>query len=99
MTSAIAQPSARRKFWGWGREDEGLSAREVEQLGATLAGRLRVDGLRVQDPPRTEELDLRVRRQVAPDSLAAIFSADSDDRPSRSYGRAFRDLVRAFRRD
>jgi alkyldihydroxyacetonephosphate synthase len=99
MTSAIAEPSARRKFWGWGREGEGLSAAEVEELGATFANRLGLDGVRVQQPPRVEELDLAAPRLKPPESIAALVSADPYDRAAHTYGRSFRDLVRAFHRD
>jgi alkyldihydroxyacetonephosphate synthase len=99
MTSAIAQPSARRKFWGWGLEGEGLSRSELEELGGTFAARFGLDGVRMQDPPQTDELELPASRLSPPDSLAAIFSADPYDRAAHTYGRSFRDLVRAFRRD
>jgi alkyldihydroxyacetonephosphate synthase len=99
MTSAIAEPSARRKFWGWGREGEGLGAAEVEGLGATFANRLGLDGVRVQQPPRVEELDLAAPRLKPPESIAALISADPYDRAAHTYGRSFRDLVRAFHRD
>jgi len=99
MTSAIAKPAARRKFWGWGREGEGLSRAELEELGATFAGRFGLDGVRKQQPPRIEELDLAAPRLTPPESIAALLSADPYDRVSHAYGRSFRDLVRAFRRD
>jgi alkyldihydroxyacetonephosphate synthase len=91
--------AGRRKFWGWGLEGEGLSVSEIEQLGATFAGRLGIDGLRVQEPPRVAELELRAPRLAPPASLEAAFSTDPYDRASHTYGRSFRDLVRAFRRD
>jgi alkyldihydroxyacetonephosphate synthase len=99
MTSAIARPGARRKFWGWGLEGDGLSRSELEELGATFARRLGIEGVRMQDPPRTEELDLRAPRLSPPASLGPIFSADPYERAAHTYGRSFRDLVRAFRRD
>ena len=45
-----------------------------------------------------DELDLRAPRLEAPASLAAS-STDPYDRAAHTYGRSFRDLVRAFRRD
>jgi alkyldihydroxyacetonephosphate synthase len=99
MTRATAQRSARRKFWGWGREGEGLTGTEREQLGATFAERFGLDGVRVQQPPRLEELDLAAPRLTPPESIAALVSADPYDRAAHTYGRSFRDLVRAFRRD
>jgi alkyldihydroxyacetonephosphate synthase len=89
----------RRKFWGWGLEGEGLSVAEIEQLGTTLAERFGIDGARVQEPPRVGELDLRPPRRAPPASLETAFSADPYDRAAHTYGRSYRDLVRAFRRD
>lgn len=94
-----SQPAGRRKFWGWGLEGEGLSVSEIEQLGATFAGRFGIDGLRVREPPRVDELELRAPRLAPPTSLEAAFSTAPYDRASHTYGRSFRDLVRAFRRD
>jgi alkyldihydroxyacetonephosphate synthase len=91
--------SERRKFWGWGREGEGLTGAEREQLGATFAERFGLDGVRMQEPPRLEELDLAAPRLTPPESIAALLSADAYDRAAHTYGRSFRDLVRAFRRD
>ena len=91
--------AARRKFWGWGLEGEGLAASEIEQLGAVFAERLGIDGVRAQEPPRVEELDLRAPRLAPPASLEPAFSTDPYDRAAHTYGRSFRDLVRAFRRD
>jgi len=90
---------ARRKFWGWGLEGDGLTASETEQLGAVFTERLGTDGVRVREPPRVEELDLPAPRLVPPASLDPVFSTDPYDRAAHTYGRSFRDLVRAFRRD
>jgi alkyldihydroxyacetonephosphate synthase len=99
MTSAMARSAERRKFWGWGLEGDGLSTRELNELGATFAHRLGIEGVRMQEPPRTAELDLHAPRVSLPASLDPIFSADTYDRAAHTYGRSFRDLVRAFRRD
>ena len=61
-----SQPAVRRKFWGWGLEGEGLAADELQQLGAVFSERLGIDGVRVQEPPRVEELDLRPPRLAPP---------------------------------
>jgi alkyldihydroxyacetonephosphate synthase len=91
--------AGRRKFWGWGLEGEGLSSRELQELGATFAGRFGIEGVRIQEPPRVEELEMRAPRLSPPVSLEATFSADPYERAAHTYGRSFRDLVRAFRRD
>src|SRR3954462_7324468 len=99
MTSTIARPGARRKFWGWGLEGDGLSRSEIGQLGAVFTERLGIDSVRAQEPPRVQELDLHAPRLIPPTSLEPVFSADPYDRAAHTYGRSFRDLVRAFRRD
>jgi len=95
----IPRQTARRKFWGWGLEGEGLTASEIVQLGGTLADRWGVDAGRVLEPPQVSELDLRAPRLAPPASLEAAFSAEPYERAAHTYGRSFRDLVRAFRRD
>src|SRR3954470_23153518 len=65
MTTAIAEPSARRKFWGWGLEGEGLSRSELEELGTTFAERFGLDGVRTREPPRGGEV-ARAAPRLAP---------------------------------
>ena len=59
MTTAIAEPSARRKFWGWGRKARASADRDRGSSGPTFAERFGFDGVRMREPPRVEELDLR----------------------------------------
>lgn len=88
----------RRKFWGWGWEDEGLDRAEQERLAALLAARFDLAELRVGEPPRLEEIELRAPRVRIPASLERFCTADPHERLSHSYGKSFRDLVRAWRR-
>ncbi len=89
----------RRKFWGWGLEDQGLTPGEVRELGETFSERFGLDGVRIQEPPQIAELKLRPARVRAPSSLEGAISDDPYERARHAYGRSFRDLVRAFRRD
>src|SRR6202035_5542492 len=57
------------------------------------------DGVRVQEPPRVEELDLPAPRLVPPVSLESAFSTEPYAGAANTYGRSFGDLVGAFRRD
>jgi alkyldihydroxyacetonephosphate synthase len=95
----VGADGTRRKFWGWGLEGEGLAPGEVEQLGTVFADRLGLPDVRLQEPPQLEELELRAPRVAPPAPLEAVFSTDPYDRAAHTYGRSFRDLVRAFRRD
>lgn len=89
----------RRKFWGWGWEDEGPNAEQQERIRQLLGARFGWEGLTIEEPPRLEDLDLPASRLTPPPSLAAICSTTPYDRAGHAYGKAFRDIVRAFRRD
>ncbi|HEY2436167.1 MAG TPA: FAD-binding protein, partial [Solirubrobacteraceae bacterium] len=91
---------ARRKFWGWGDEDEGLSTDEVNQLGQTFARRFGSgEELLVRKPPTVDELELEAPRLTPPGTLEPLCSDDPYDRAAHTYGKGYRDLARAWRRD
>ncbi|MCK6554875.1 FAD-binding oxidoreductase [Candidatus Binatia bacterium] len=88
----------RRSFWGWGWEDEALSAEAQQRLGALVAARLGLGELTATPPPRLEELTLRAPRIAPPAALASICSTTPADRAGHTYGKSFRDIVRGLRR-
>jgi alkyldihydroxyacetonephosphate synthase len=88
----------KRKFWGWGYEDQHPNAEQQKHIGERVAKRFGLGPLTITPPPREDELNLRASRIKPPDALAAIFSTSIYDRASHSYGRGYRDVVRAFRR-
>ncbi len=92
-------PPRRRKFWGWGYEDEGPTPEQQERIGALLAARYGIEVPRPQPPPRLDEVALRAPRLAPPTALAEICSADPHERAAHTYGKSFRDVVRAFARD
>jgi alkyldihydroxyacetonephosphate synthase len=87
----------RRKFWGWGYEDQQPPATEVEQAGRAARDHLGFGPAEVEPPPRLEDVRLPPPRIEPPASLAGICATDPYERASHSYGKAYRDLVRAFR--
>ncbi len=89
----------RRKFWGWGWEDEGPTAEQQGKIADLLKERFALRSVDVRTPPRIEELSLPDCRITPPDSLASICSAAAYDRAGHTYGKSFRDVVRAFRRN
>jgi alkyldihydroxyacetonephosphate synthase len=89
----------RRKFWGWGYEGEGPTAEQQERIGALLAARYGIEAPRPQPPPRLEEIALRAPRIAPPAALAEICSGDPHERAAHTYGKSFRDVVRAFAGD
>jgi alkyldihydroxyacetonephosphate synthase len=88
----------RRKFWGWGYEDQQPTLEEQKQMAERIAKRFGLGPIEITPPPREAELNLRAPRVKPPDALAAICSSSAYDRASHSYGRGYRDVVRAFRR-
>ncbi|HEY8759889.1 MAG TPA: FAD-binding protein, partial [Candidatus Dormibacteraeota bacterium] len=89
----------RRKFWGWGYEDEDLGRDEKQNLAALLAARFGGGPLTVDEPPRLEEIRLRPPRVTPPPSLRGLLTDDAYERAGHTYGKSYRDVVRAYRRD
>ncbi len=88
----------KRKFWGWGYEDQQPNAEQQKHIAERMAKRFGLAPLTITPPPREDELNLRTPRVKPPAALASIFSLSAYDRAFHSYGRGYRDLVRAFRR-
>jgi alkyldihydroxyacetonephosphate synthase len=82
-----------RKWWGWGDEQDQPPA----EMGAAARAHLGFEPAEPEPPARLEDLDLRPPRIEPPASLAHICSTAVEDRASHSYGKAYRDIVRAFR--
>jgi alkyldihydroxyacetonephosphate synthase len=91
-------PAARR-FWGWGREGEGPTPEQKRAIALALAARFALPDLTITEPPRIEELTLPAPHLLPPATLGAICSSAPFDRASHTYGKSFRDVVRALRRD
>ena len=89
----------RRKFWGWGYEDEDLSRQEKEALAASLSARFGGGELTVTEPPTLDEVKLRPPRVQPPASLRGLVTDDPYERAGHTYGKSYRDVVRAYRRD
>lgn len=89
----------KRKFWGWGYEGEGPGPDQQRALGELFAARFGVEVGEAQAEPRIEEVELRATRIAAPAALAPLMRSDPETRAGHTYGKAFRDIVRGFRRD
>jgi alkyldihydroxyacetonephosphate synthase len=88
----------KRKWWGWGVEGAGPTAEQAGAIARTLAGRFGV-AVEPKPPPRIEELSLPKPRVRPPAALAALVSDDAETRAGHHYGKSYRDVVRAFRRE
>src|SRR5512141_555196 len=85
-----------RRFWGWGRADAALDAREQATVRAmvTQAGAQFVD----QPVPQPGDFVLAQPRVAPPDALAAQFSAAPLDRLNHSSGKSYADCARMWMR-
>ncbi|MBU8917377.1 FAD-binding oxidoreductase [Neobacillus sp. 114] len=86
------------KFWGWGYED-GLSPQVQYQVEAAMAKRFGVSDWKKTPPPAITEISLKQPRIHIPQSLQHLCTNDTHERLSHTYGKSYRDVVRAFRRD
>ncbi|MCB0986545.1 MAG: FAD-binding oxidoreductase [Microthrixaceae bacterium] len=82
-----------RSWWGWGWEDQALSDQECRSYAGLMEG-LAADPMPV---PTVADLDLPAPRVAAPASLAHLMADTPDERASHTYGKAYRDVVRALR--
>ena len=89
---------AKRSFWAWGMEADEPTLEQMKTAAEELAGRYKV-GLTPVAPPRASDLSLRKPRIAPPSSLTSICSSDDCDRAIHTYGRSFRDRIRAFNLD
>jgi alkyldihydroxyacetonephosphate synthase len=67
-------------------------------MGKTLAGMFHLDELRIAQPPSVDEVELRPPRLDPPDALAPLCTTEPRERAGHTYGKSFRDVVRAFGR-
>lgn len=87
-----------RSFWGWGDVAAALDDSTVEGIANLLAARFPGWTPALVPAPVASEVHLPEPRVRAPSSLAHLVSVDDVDRAGHTYGKAFRDVVRALRR-
>ena len=87
----------RRSFWGWGYEGEGPDPFTLELMFEFLKERFGLDGFEDVPAPQLEAIELRAPRFELPAELRDFCTDAKLDRASHSYGKSFRDLIRALR--
>jgi alkyldihydroxyacetonephosphate synthase len=83
-----------RSWWGWGWADEGLDDRQSDKLRQALSARFERE-LPLRPPPLLDNIVLPQPRLAAPPSLSTPCSDAPFDRAGHTYGKAYRDVVRA----
>ena len=87
---------ARLKHYGWGREDEGMTAEEQDFVLGRYHAKFARDTFETKAVPRLEDLALRAPRVALPASLAAFCTSEHYDRVAHTYGKSYPDYVRAM---
>jgi alkyldihydroxyacetonephosphate synthase len=95
----VGTEQPKRKFWGWGYEGRGPTREQQGKIAELLASRFGIAVPEIATPPRIEEISLRPPRVAPPAALAPICSSAPEDRAGHTYGKSFRDVVRALARD
>ncbi|MEU6772227.1 FAD-binding oxidoreductase [Streptomyces sp. NPDC046759] len=98
--STISDPSPSsappvRSWWGWGAADQALSDAECTALGKLIPGAADTP----LPVPDVTALALPPSRLRPPSALAPLMSAAPQDRASHTYGKAYRDVLRALAGD
>ncbi|MBS1869607.1 MAG: FAD-binding oxidoreductase [Actinobacteria bacterium] len=87
-----------RNHWGWGWADEALSHEQVRAAAGGLAQHLGFGAAEPERPVELAAIELPPARLPSPPAaLAGVCTSDHDERVRHAYGRAYRDVVRAFR--
>ncbi len=89
----------RRKFWGWGYEDEQPSAAQMKLAESGVAGMLGNTVLTRRSVPALDAISLPKPRVDVPEDLAEFSATDAYSRASHTYGKAYRDVVRGLAGD
>jgi alkyldihydroxyacetonephosphate synthase len=87
----------RRSHWGWGFEDQQPPPEEVDATAAAAREHLGFAPAEVERPVPLDAIELPPPRLDPPAALAHICATDRYERVTHSYGKSYRDVVRAFR--
>jgi alkyldihydroxyacetonephosphate synthase len=89
---------AQRSYWAWGLVSDEPSEADRRKAAERVSQRF---GVQLEPPalPRPETLQLRESRIRPPEALAALFSQDAVVRAAHTYGKSYRDAIRAFNGD
>ncbi|MBI3301338.1 MAG: FAD-binding oxidoreductase [Deltaproteobacteria bacterium] len=92
-------PERRTQIWGWGYEDQQPTPEQQKAIAKGIVTSLGCSDVELSRAPTIDEIVLRAPRITPPPALAGICSTATYDRAAHSYGKAFPDLLRAFRRE
>ncbi len=88
--------AARLKWYGWGREGEGMSDDERAFVLGRYHEKFGRDAFDTLATPSLQDLALPAPRVVPPSALSAYCSVERYDRAAHTYGKSYPDYVRAM---
>ena len=88
----------KRSFFGWGYEDDVVSAEELGWFERAWSQLFHVDSFDPAPMPREAEIALRTPRVSLPSTLNFFCTDEKYDRLFHSYGRSVHDLARMIHR-
>ena len=86
----------KRKFWGWGYEDELLTEDEENNIDKRIATTFNLESVNRIDIPNINDIDLPEPSIKSTQSLERILSDDKLERLNHSYGKSFPDSARSI---
>ena len=86
----------KRKFWGWGYEDELLTHEEEKNIDARIATTFDLDSVERINIPDIKNIDLPKSKVKKPQNLKNILSDDKLEILNHSYGKSFPDSARSI---
>src|SRR5271157_1141176 len=98
-TGSASMAKARLKYFGWGREGEGMTPEEAAFVLARDQERFGVREFEHVAPPPEAAIELPKPRLEAPKWLAGICSSERYDRLAHTYGKSYTDAVRGLNGD
>lgn len=87
----------RTLIWGWGYEDQQPTPEQQQAIAKGIVTTLGRGEVQLDRAPTVDDIKLRAPRIVPPSTLADLCSTTIYDRAAHTYGKAFPDLLRAFR--
>lgn len=85
-----------RSWWGWGYEDAAVAGDELDALAVRVRALMPLDG-ELTPVPSLDALALPEPRVRPSGAVADLCTVDVGERVRHTYGRAYRDVVRALR--
>jgi len=87
----------RRKHWGWGYEDEAVSATDAAGAAGFVQERLGFAAQEAEEPVPLEAAALRSPRPLPPAPPGVPWDTSNHARATHAWGKSYLDVVRALR--